>query len=373
VRTAILLLGIAAACKGNDAPPKQAPASPPAVADASVPAQTEWTACDAVLGAAPKLPATRRVQAILDACKPCGDWAPLLTWNKLQEDGGPTRASIEATMLGCNAYCDPNAKMRFLGALDTARGQDSRAPWRMLGDFCKDKVSAAPDARYMSAPYFALDRIARAVAARPGGAKLLDAIDLPLPAVTVTGVGPLLAVAPVTAPFGGPAQINVTMTEIRVGTLPHARLGAGGVTVTGDYPGTLVTTKDLAATLDKVPGSIALFAPSGMHASRVLEVVAAAGTHPVRIAVAADGAPIGWTMYGTIPIDVTAGPDPKATKLAVSSSNDGVIKSIGTADLGSPPSLVVDAKATVADLAKVLGVLAYKDVHAASVTPSKHP
>ncbi len=369
-----VLLGLACGCKGKDASPPPAPHR--VAADAGAPAAMDWTTCDGALRAAPQVPAARRAQSIIEACKPCGDWTPLLTWNKPQEDGGPTRAAIEAAMLACNAYCDPNAKMRFLGALDTSRGQDSRAPWRMLGDFCKEQVSAAPDARYMSAPYFALDRIARAVAARPEGAKLLDGLDLPLPAVTVTGVGPVLPVVPVTIPGGGPTQINVTLTEIRVGAVPHATLGGSGVTVTGDYPGALVTEAALAATLDKLTGPIALFAPSGMPATRVLTVIAAANHHPIRLAVADSGAPIGWSMYGTIPIDLTAKPDPRGRAVQVTDANDAVIQSIAGSrpgDLTAAPTLAITKRATVADLANVLGALGGKDVHAASVTLSRGP
>ena len=92
-------------------------------------------------------------------------------------------------MAACKACCEPTAKMRFLGTSTTRAARSRGRRGAMLGDVCKEQVSAVPDARFMSAPYFALDRIARDVATRPDGAPLLAAIEIPLPAVTVTGVG----------------------------------------------------------------------------------------------------------------------------------------------------------------------------------------
>ena len=109
-----------------------------------------------------------------------------------------------------------------------------------------------------------------------------------------------------------------------------------------------------------------------MAATRVLQVIAAAKSHPVRLAVAAEGAPIGWSMYGTIPIDVTARPDPRATSFLVTGANDAVIKSIARSpakDLAAPPNLAI-ARPPAWPIANLLGVLGYKDVHAVSVSLS---
>src|SRR5204863_6249003 len=104
-------------------------------------------------------------------------------------EGGPSGAEIEAAMAVCG-YCDANAKQRFLGTLDKARGGDTRTPWRHLGDTCRAAVSAVPDNRFVTAPYYALDRIARAATAHGGEtAERLAAIELPLPAVSIAGTG----------------------------------------------------------------------------------------------------------------------------------------------------------------------------------------
>src|SRR5262245_13178780 len=104
------------ACKGKDEP-SAVPAPVPITQPDAAPA-ADWLACENALRAASKLPATRRVQAIIDGCKPCGDWKPLLDWHSERTEGGPTRPQIEDAMLACKAYCDAGAKQRFLATLD---------------------------------------------------------------------------------------------------------------------------------------------------------------------------------------------------------------------------------------------------------------
>src|SRR5665213_688644 len=118
--------------------------------DATAPAAVS-TSCRAAIAALPGTPLDARVKTILDACQVCGPWAPILDWRTPQTAGGPARAAIEHAMLGCTAYCDPNARERFLGTLDDSRGQRSRGAWRYLAEMCKGAVSAVPDARYASA------------------------------------------------------------------------------------------------------------------------------------------------------------------------------------------------------------------------------
>ena len=140
------------------------------------------------------------------------------------------------------------AEEDHFGVVDDARVQESRAPWRALGEVCKAKVSATPDARYMSAPWFALDRVARWAAAQPGGQALLDAIVLRVPPVSLTGVGVVLPEAPVAKPATPAAQVTVTASALSVGTLPTATLGANGLVVTGGpYPGQAITDKTVVS------------------------------------------------------------------------------------------------------------------------------
>jgi hypothetical protein len=374
--------GVFGACKGKEAtkeapkvevPPHPVPEPPPVVVPGS------WDDCKLALQAIAKVPATRQVATLIEQCKPCGEWTALLDWNKLTEDGGPKRKDIEAAMLGCKAYCDPNAKMRFVGALDEQRGKTNRIPWRLLGDFCKDAVSAVPDARFMSAPYFALDRIARDVAARPDGTKLLEGIELPLPAVSVTGAGLALPSTSVTKPILAKSHLTITAGELRIGPLPYATLGAGGVTVSGEpYPGSLVKLADLAAALAKLPQPVLVFAPKKLPASRLAEILAATKKIPLLLAVTATSTLPGWEIYGTSPVELVGQGDKPGLTVAVGEATDDAVKQIaGTTPAMPPPvvALVLGDKATIESVATVLGALAYKDYRTAVVTvaPTKRP
>jgi hypothetical protein len=362
---------VLAACKGSQ---RQSPAQdPPKPADAGLP-DANLDACRQAAARVPSLPAPERVQALLDGCQPCGDWAPLLAWNTPAAEGGPTRTAIEQAMLACKAYCDPNAKQRFLGTLDAARGQSTRAPWRYLGESCKAAVSAVPDTRFMSAPYFALDRIARAI----GDPALLAPIELPLPALTISGVGIELANSPRTAPEAGPAALTVDASQILLGSLPTVKLSATGLTVSGDYPGTQIDPKALAAALARpelAGHPIALLAPSGLAATRLVDVIGAAGGHDVRLAVAVSG-PRGWTLPGTVPISLIAKPGagPAGIRLTLDASGFDAIKTAKAtprADLlRAPVTIAIDSTATVTSLASLLGALAYFDVKAVVLTAS---
>lgn len=421
---AVILL---AACKGKEPPPAPTP-RPVVLPDASVVDAgpvTTWTTCEAALKNAPKTPAMRLVQTLLEACQPCGDWRPLTDWNTRASEGGPTRASIEAAMLACKGYCNSDAKTKFLGSLNTDRGKGTRGPWRPLGEVCKADISAVPDARYVSGVFFALDRIGRAVAERPDLAPLLETFDVPLPAISISGFGFDLAHSPVTSPDAGPLAITVTPTEIRIATLPHGKLGKDGITtiVQGEsYPGVLVkSAKDLDAAIAKLgtpiePGSsIAVFAPHAMLASRLIAVLAVTGERPrvaqapnwllgdVRIAVTADKGPPGWPLAGSIPIALRITADPEAIKLVLDDNPDEAIAelkkqkvAIGTVAAklkrriltpgddkstgGTPDALVltvpalaimIGPKTTVDQLAKVLGAAVYFDVKSVALISAR--
>lgn len=381
------------ACKGKDAESQQPPAVPskPPVDAAVLPVEapaTMWARCETALRGAPKVPSTRRVQWLIEGCSPCGDWGPLLKWDTEQVHGGPTRLQIEQVMLDCKAYCDPNAKQRFLGTLDAARGKGSRTPFRLLGEICKAEVSAVPDARYVSAPFLALDRIARAVAARPDLAPLLDAFDLPLPAVSSTGSGYALPSAPVTTPEAGPLALTVTAVEMRLAVLPRGKLGKAGITVVtkGDelYPGKLVkSAKELDAEIAKlgVAEPITVFAPSGMAGVRLLDVFPLTARHELRLAVQAEGAPIGWALPGTLPVALVGGwandkTPAGATKLSLAESPDSAIKqakaisgTLGRAQI----TIELAPTATVAGVAKLVGALAFFDVKTVALVRAAKP
>lgn len=375
------------ACKGKG---KEAPAPPPAPAapaapapiaapaDAAVAPSDPWARCAAALRAAATGPETTRVARLLDGCRPCGDWAPILSWATPADASGPTRAAIEQAMAACDAWCEPAAKIRFLGALDAARGRASRGPWRALGEVCRDKVSAVPDTRYMSATYFALDRIARDAAARPDGPALLAAIELPLPAISITGAGVALPSSPVTTPARAPAQLTITQTELRVGKLPRATLGADGVVVRGDdppYPGALVAPRQLASVLGQHGEPIVVFAPAGMAADRVVQAVRAADGRALQLAAASARGTSDWPIHGVVPVTLRSAGEDAGVELALGESADAAIHAAKATPPGvlrqGPVTLVVDRTATVADLAKLLGALAYYQVPAVALRPAK--
>jgi hypothetical protein len=396
-----------AACKSKEPPQAAPPAgsgassssgsgSGSAQAAQAAPAQAaDWAArCEAALAGAPQVKPARRVQTIIDGCRPCGDWTPLLRWGVLATDGGPKAAEIEAAMDACRAFCKPEAKAVFLGALDAARGKHTQKPWRELGEACGAEISAKPDGRYMSAPYFALDRIARAAAAHDRLVPLLAAIELPLPPLSMTGGAFVLPSSPTIVPDAGAVHVTVSTTEITIGALPRARLGPAGVTVDAGetpYPGAKVAPKALAAALDKLSpdprARITMIAPKAMAARRLIEVVAAAGAHELVLAAAGTGGPEGWSLPGVVPVTLSvaapAGPAasgaadtagaagvagvPAPLALTLGASPDDALRAIkdASAQQAIPPTITVEDKATVEGLAKLLGTLAYRDISAA--------
>ncbi len=374
----VVLAAALAACRDKAPPPAPAPSPAPApAADAAVPAADWSVRCEAALAGAAQIKPVRRVQAIIEGCRPCGDWTPLLRWNVLAVDGGPKLAEIEAAMDACRAYCKPEARNLFLGTLEAARGKHAPKPWRVLGEACGAEVSAKPDLRYMSAPYFALDRIARAAAAHPRLGPLLGALELPLPPLSATGGAFVLPPSPVIVPDPGAVHVTVSTTEITVGELPRARLGAAGITVhAGEalYPGAPVLPKALAAALDKLSpdpkARIAVIAPKAMAAQRLIDVVAVAGAHELVLAAAAVGGPEGWSLPGVVPVVLSAREAPGALRLDLGASADPAVQAVKDAPaekLAAPPAIRIDAKATVDGLAKLLGALAYRDLGAASL------
>ena len=375
MRALVAGLLLAAACKDKPAASPPPPAKP---IDAQVidAAPDAWTACRHALEQAASAPATRRVQTILDGCRPCGPWEPILGWQTPPDRGGPDRRVIEQAMTGCDAWCDGDAKMRFMGTLDDARVKQSRTPWRELGETCKDKVSAVPDARYLSAPWFALDRVARWAATQPDARPVLDAVELVLPPVSLTGAGFVLAEAPVVKPASVAEHLTVTAAELTVGALPKGKLGANGITVSGGpFPGEKIADKALAARLAKATGPVALIAPAGLPAARVVAAVKAANGAPLQLAATATSGVPGWSAYGLVPVTLGATTDRAGITLALGASPDAALQAIKAAGADAlrkaPPTVRVAKDATVAGLANVLGALAYFEVPAASLVPAK--
>jgi hypothetical protein len=296
-----LVLALLAACKGKHEDKPQ---------PWTVDARCEAAARQAALG---ETPLEKRAALLLDACHVCTpDWTPILRWNTPPEEGGPPRIAIEKAMLDCHAYCDPNAKQRFLGALDAARGTALRTPWRELAQICKGDVSAGGDARFIGGGYFALDRIARAIAWR--GVHVDRPIELPLPLVAANGVSPALPEVAAAQAVPSGRTITVLGDSIYVGHVPTATLTAHGLELdlgTAGYPGietpleTLVETRPDAADRWNL-----LVAPREMPAGRLLPVVGALAGLEVYLAAAPPAAPDGWTFAARIPVALASDGEP---------------------------------------------------------------
>ncbi len=359
----LAVLALIAACsskKHHDEPT-------PVQRDAAVVVITvDWAACDAAIKQAASEPDHARIGTLIAGCQVCGDWKPLLEWNTLHENGGPTRQAIQDRMQACDAFCDPSTKQRFLGTLDAARGSPSRAPWRLLGEGCREKLSAVPDPRYMSAPFLALDRIGRKVTEHGGeSATALPAIELTLPAITFTSIGVQL---PTTKAQGGlesvPAiAVTVLGDQILVGKVPRAHLGKDGVTVdlgTPPYPGVAAAPKDLGAALAKLgdPSSgVTLLAPTATLAQRLADVIAAApaGTS-FALAVIAPDSPIGWAIPAALAVTLVKSVGKGAPVVDADHGGSDAVAAAGGV------TVTVSDKTTNEQLAATLDALAAKHV-----------
>jgi hypothetical protein len=297
LKPVVLVLVLVLGCKRHS--------SEPAAAQRDAhPIAVDWDHCLQTLHTVPQLPDMARTQALLEGCEVCGDWRPLIEWNTPHEKAGPTRQDIEERMVACGAFCSSDAKQKFMGALDAQRGMPGRGPWRYLGDVCKDKVSAVPDSRYESAPYFALDRIARLASAHGvDTADLVLKIDLPLPAFSLTGNGvdvPDASGELVTAPA---VQVTLLGDGPHVGKLPRAHLGAGGVMVDWGgqpYPGPKVEPDALAEAIHALDPSphpkVTLFVPREMPRAKADEMLGKAPDVEFHLAATAPSFLPGWPI-----------------------------------------------------------------------------
>jgi hypothetical protein len=331
-RALLAVLLLAGACKGKSAPTPDTKSTDPHArlgSGSAAPVEVDWNACEAALAKAAAAPLDARPMILIQGCRVCGDPTPILQWRTPHDKRGPSRADIEAAMLRCTAYCSADAKQRFLGTLDDARGTKSRTPWRQLGEVCKDKVSAIPDQRFSSGPLLLLDRIARAAAARGGQTQALaTSVEIPLPPVTIVGTGlelpalstmgpggPVPDLASPTAPLTGRLQITVLGDDLYLGRMPRATLGPNGVTADlgpDGYPGKLVPLSQLATALSALATdrtqTVTLLVPHVAAAPSLVPVIQAASpVLPVYLAVTSNDAPDGWDIARPLPVALEVG------------------------------------------------------------------
>ena len=250
------------------------------------------------LGSAASASFNARPQMLVDSCPVC-DWKTILAWSQ-----DATRSDVLQTALEkCDAFCTGDSKMKFMAGVDAARGTSNDTPWRKLALACGDKVDASADHRFMSAPYFALDRIGRALAKANTP---LDTLVVPLPAQSVAGTGVILPTAAPDSIAAVVPDIAITLLgeQILVANLPTAKLGAKGVEVDmgkQPYPGKTVTVAELPAALNAMGADkskwVALLAPTSMPADKLVPVVAAAApVVSLHLGVTAPTSPAGWQL-----------------------------------------------------------------------------
>jgi hypothetical protein len=295
---------VAAACGKHDEPAKSKPPPAPVM---------DWTRCEKQIATLAGIHGdTERVQALIAACPVCGDWTPVIDWAKPRSEGGPSVQAIADRMTACDAWCNTKAKDFFLASLDTARGTNQRSPWRYLADECKDKVSAVPDCRYESAPYFALDRIGRAVAAHGGtAADDLGRFYIALPPISMTGSAidvPEVAIDGDEIADNEPI-LTVLGDQLYESHRERAHLTASGVQLVAreGYPGQAVT----AATFHADGPSVAVIAARGMRAKQLLALLPP--MRVVNLAVRARAKLSGWPMIETVQVDTSTPIDDKMT------------------------------------------------------------
>lgn len=298
----LLLLVALVACKDKAPKDKQVAT---ATTDTS-PAYRVDSKCKSVIEKLPSLPINARPQALLEGCQVCGDSKVLLAWNQ----DGTTPEALQKTLESCNAFCTGDAKMKFIAAANKAKGTSNDMAWRKLADACGDKVDAATDHRFMSAPYFALDRIARAVG--------LEQTEIPLPPLTIAGTGIVLPdLEEGVSSKVGIYHVSLIGDQIFIGKLPRAKLDAKGLEVTNDYPGQQVALADLPAALKKLidndpTETLTLLAPHAMPAENLVPVIQAAGAiAPLYLAATAHESPADWQLPGAILVAI--GPDGDGT------------------------------------------------------------
>ena len=297
MRHALVALLLLVACKEKESKPSGVSAYP-----------VPEAACKRAIEQATNAPLNARPAILIEGCAVCPGWNTILTWNR----EGTKPEQLQAHLEDCKAFCTGDAKMKFIAQANKAKGSSNDTAWRRLADACGDRVDASSDHRFMSAPYFMLDRIGRALGAK------LDAITLPLPALTVAGTGLVLPELDTdVAPDGTVFAITLIGDAIHVGKLPRAKLSASGVNVdlgTPPYPGDDVKLEQLAEAITNLVGQtkaqVALLAPREMPAAKLVPIIAVAGpVAPLYLGATSPESPAGWQLPGAVPYPLQVGKD----------------------------------------------------------------
>jgi hypothetical protein len=181
--------------------------------------------------------------------------------------------------------------------------------------------------------------------------------------VSVSGSGVALPVAAGEPVIYGQPLVTVTASEVRVASLPRARLDANGVHVVPaagpPYPGDLAT--DVAAAIAHTgdQGVPVVLAPRAMPASRIVDVIAATPAIAAWwLGVSPPGSVDDWQMPATIPL-ILAARGERAPQAVLELDGPTLPDASVTGDVG----LDVGDRAAVQDLAALLVKL-----HASGVT-----
>ena len=335
LRGIVIAISIAgAACGGKKS--SGAGSGSTASRDAGAAASADLGRCITTLERATKLPAAERAGLLVRGCGLCGrPWDSVLAADHADTGGHVDLEEIWRVVEGCGGVCTNQAAAAFRGQLaELTPGRPSTRPWRALASACGAQLHVdRTSERFVSAAWYALAvigdqlQLARPTLPASDQARIdsaLAAMLLPLPPLTPPGTGYVL-------PGGGlrPGtpwlQITVTSDAVFVGRLAFAHLSPIGLQLVDGgvpYPGTqLAAPGELAAAIDAQRAPTAppapvladrfaepvLSAPRGAPARRLLEVVAALGSHRAHLAVAAPAPAALWRgLVAAHPLPLTA-------------------------------------------------------------------
>ncbi len=334
--TFALTLAVAAiGCKPRATPGRDAGPAAAGAVDAGGASPADLARCLASFERAGRLPPAERAGAIVRGCPVCGrPWDPVIVADRADEGAPVDREEVWRVIQACGGACTRGAAAELkAGLADLAAGRPATGPWRKLAAACPAPLRADDHSgRFVGAVWYAMATITeRMRAARPTLPPTeqgrLDAAQaallLPLPPLSTVGTG--FVVPPGGVRPGTPwLQLTITDQATYVGWLPFADLAPDGLRVLDGgvpYPGTRVPAGGLAAALDQLvaaamprapalPDRIdrpVLIAPRAAPARRVLETLAALGTHQVSLAVSV-AAPAGlWRgLIGAQPMPLAA-------------------------------------------------------------------
>ena len=330
-------VGVLAACKPSAPPP---------------PDPDAWLGpCLDGFAAAKAQPSWQRARTIVEACTPCG-----VPWRDAIRVPMPAPGVVLAVVDACHLDCPAPARGDLSSALKAVEGdQAPRAAWAKFARACPQQMSGAgPDDRYAGGAWFALDQIARRLGAArahlaPVKRTAIDeafALELRLPLWSSVGTGFELPAGPSTdAPID--RYVTITEKDVFLGAAPIAHVGEHGVTVTGGWPGRGVGLDQLRA---EAGSNLAVVAPGGLPAARVLEVVRALRVSlPIAVAADRDHTLFGAEV-GVLARPLPTGDDPPADTPVITTKTD-----LAHASLPARATVVVDpGDATFDELAALL-------------------